>query len=167
MSLATCFQTTGRGLRWAAAVMGVGLAAATTVMAAHAAQRLDDQGTHTMPPNVQMQWRSVGAAGPASARQMEAQLTIALRLDTRAFAGRLARIYMVMPQDSGSSLQAQWVSRGRVLPGRIAPGERTLIFQGVVPHQTLEDQLVMQLLTDGAWMSDSRRLDLFFELDTE
>jgi hypothetical protein len=142
----------------------LGLVAMSSALASH---RLDDAGTHAVPPNVQMQWRSVGAIGTGSARHMEALLTVAVRLDTRPHAGRVGRVFLVLPHDGGASLLAQWGTRGRLLPGRITPGERTLVYQGVIPHQTLEDQLTMALVADGAWMAGSRRLEFFFEVDFE
>jgi hypothetical protein len=142
----------------------LGLVAMSSALASH---RLDDAGTHAVPPNVQMQWRSVGAIGTGSARHMEALLTVAVRLDTRPHAGRVGRVFLVLPHDGGASLMAQWGTRGRLLPGRITPGERTLVYQGVIPHQTLEDQLTMALVADGAWMAGSRRLEFFFEVDFE
>jgi hypothetical protein len=142
----------------------LGLAAMSSALASH---RLDDAGTHAVPPNVQMQWRSVGAIGTGSARHMEALLTVAVRLDTRPHAGRVGRVFLVLPHDGGASLLAQWGTRGRLLPGRITPGERTLVYQGVIPHQTLEDQLTMALVADGTWMAASRRLEFYFEVDFE
>jgi hypothetical protein len=139
----------------------------TLVPPALASHRLDDAGTHAVPPNVQMQWRSVGAIGVGSARHMEAQLTVAVRLDTRPHAGRVGRVFLVLPHDGGASLLAQWGTRGRLLPGRITPGERTLVYQGVMPNNTLEDQLTMALVADGAWMAGSRRLEFYFEVDIE
>ncbi len=128
--------------------------------------RLDDAGSHPVPPNVQMQWRSLGAGGAGGARQMEAQINVAIRLDTRAHAGRRARIFMVLPQDGGAPLMAQWGTQGRMLPGRIALGERTLVYQGLIPDGTLEDRFQLYLLTDGEWMGTSRRLEFYFELET-
>ncbi len=146
------------------------LALASTLLstwACAATVRLDDAGSHPIPPNVQMQWREIGATGPGSAKQMDAQLAVAIRLDTRAHAGRQARVYMVMPHDGGAALTAQWSTQGRLLPGRIGPGERTLVYQGVMPDKSLEDRLQLYLMVNGEWMSSSRRLEFYFELDTE
>ncbi len=153
-----------KGLRCIIAVMlglmTLGAAQATTI-------RLDDAGSHPIPPNVQMQWRTLGLGGAATARQMEAQINVAIRLDTRAHAGRRARVYMVLPQDGGSTLQVQWNTQGRLLPGRLGNGERTLVYQGVIPGNTLEDRLQVYLMADGEWMRASRRLEFYFELESE
>jgi hypothetical protein len=130
--------------------------------------RLDDSGSHTVPPNVQMQWRHVlgsSLAAPSLTSQMEAALRVAIQLDTQAYAGRNGRIYMVLPADGGPPLQLQWRAQGRLLPGRLNPGDRALVYQGVLPGPKLSDQLQLQVLADGEWASASRRMTVFFELE--
>ncbi len=130
--------------------------------------RLDDSGSHTIPPNVQMQWRHAPGSSLAAAHstsQMEAALRVAIRLDTQAHAGRSGRIYMVLPADGGPPLQLQWLTQGRLLPGRLNPGDRALVYQGLLPGPTLSDQLQLLVLADGEWASASRRMTVFFELE--
>jgi hypothetical protein len=126
-----------------------------------AAVKLDDTGTYLSPPNLRMAWRD-GAAG---SRQMEAQARLVVRLDTRVHAGRQARIYLVMPQDIGGSLAMHWQGRGPLMPGRIAPGERVLVFQGRIPGAVIEDHWSLLLVADGTWMSESRRLECSFDIE--
>ena len=129
--------------------------------------RLDDSGSHTIPPNVQMQWRHVPGSSitSPSAGQMEAALRVAIQIDTQAHAGKTGRIYMVLPADGGAALQLQWQTQGRLLPGRLSPGDRALVFQGLLPGPRLTDQLQLQVLADGQWAAASRRLSLHFELE--
>ncbi len=123
--------------------------------------KLDDTGTHLSPPNLRMAWRDAAAGS----RQMEAQARLVVRLDTRAHAGRQGRIYLVMPQDIGGSLAMHWQSRGPLMPGRISPGERVLVFQGRIPGPAIEDHWSLLLVADGAWMSESRRLECSFDIE--
>lgn len=123
--------------------------------------KLDDTGTYLSPPNLRMAWRDAAAGS----RQMEAQARLVVRLDTRVHAGRQGRIYLVMPQDIGGSLAMHWQGRGPLLPGRIAPGERVLVFQGRIPGPVIEDQWSLLLVADGAWMSESRRLECSFDIE--
>jgi hypothetical protein len=149
---------------WAAALLSAAMS-----LAAAAPIRLDDSGSHTIPAHVQMQWRHVPGAslikGGASNDQMEASLRVAIQLDTQAYAGRSGRVYMVLPADGGSRLALQWQTQGRLLPGRLAPGERSLVYQGVLPDSLLTDQLQLQVLADGEWAQASRRLAVHFELE--
>jgi hypothetical protein len=130
--------------------------------------RLDDSGSHTIPPNVQMQWRHVPGSSLAATNntgQMEAALRVAIQLDTKTYAGRNGRIYMVLPADGGPPLHLQWQTQGRLLPGRLSPGDRALVYQGLLPGPALSDQLQLQVLADGEWASASRRMTVHFELE--
>lgn len=134
--------------------------------AAHAASvRLDDSGSDALQPSVQMQWRSAIPKGGAGAAT-EAQVRVQIRIDSRAFAGQQGRIYMVLPLDAGPPLRAEWQTQGRLLPGSVISGGRTLVYAGPLPGAALEDQLSLRLRSDSDWLSNSRRLDFHFELDT-
>lgn len=128
--------------------------------------RLDDPGSHTVPPNVQMQWRPLSARGGAEPG-MEAWLRVNLRIDTTAWAGRSGRVYMVLPHDETAQIEAVWTTQGRLLPGRLVSGERALVFAGVLPGPTLEDQIGVRLRTGADWASASRRLNFHFEFDAD
>jgi polysaccharide export outer membrane protein len=54
--------------------------------------RLDDSLSHTVPPNVQMQWLPMVRGQSASG--MEAWVRVNIRIDTREWVGRSGRIYM-------------------------------------------------------------------------
>lgn len=128
--------------------------------------RLDDSASHTVPPNVQMQWRPLSSRGGAEPG-MEAWLRVNLRIDTREWVGRSGRIYMVLPRDESSTLEAVWSTQGRLLPGRLVSGERTLVHAGVITSPTLEDQLLVRLRTGADWQGNSRRLNFHIELDAD
>jgi hypothetical protein len=146
-----------------ALILGACLACATQA----ATIRLDDSGSHAIPPQVQMQWRHAPGSSLANpnASQMEAALRVAIQLDTQAHAGKTGRIYMVLPADGGAALQLQWQTQGRLLPGRLSPGERALVYQGTLPGPALLDQLQLQILADGQWAMAARRLNFHFELE--
>lgn len=130
-----------------------------------ASVRLDDSGSYALQPSVQMQWRSATPKAGAGAAT-EAQVRVQIRIDTRAYAGQQGRIYMVLPQDAGPPLRAEWQTQGRLLPGSIISGGRTLVYTGPLPGPALEDQLTVRLRSDRDWLSNSRRLNFHFELDT-
>ncbi len=128
--------------------------------------RLDDTGTHTVPPNVQMQWRPLSSRGGAEPG-MEAWLRVNIRIATAAWAGRSGRVYMVLPRDESSTVEAVWTTQGRLLPGRLSSGERALVYAGALPAATLEDQIHLRLRTGADWASVSRRLNFHFEFDAD
>ncbi len=128
--------------------------------------RLDDSLSYTVPPNVQMQWRPLSTRGGAEPG-MEAWLRVNLRIDTSAWVGRSGRIYMVLPRDESASLEAVWTTQGRLLPGRLVPGERTLVHAGPITSAMLEDQILVRLRTGADWAGSSRRLNFHFEFDAD
>ena len=128
--------------------------------------RLDDSLSYTVPPNVQMQWLPI-RSGQAYAGGMEAWVRVNIRIDTRSWVGRSGRIYMVLPRDQASDVEATWSSQGRLQPGRLLSGERALVFAGAITGATLEDQLQVRLRSNADWQSNSRRLNFHFELDVD
>jgi hypothetical protein len=128
--------------------------------------RLDDSMSHTVPPNVQMQWLPL-ARGQANAAGMEAWVTVNIRIDTADWIGRSGRVYMVLPRDEVSSIEAVWTTQGRLQPGRLVSGERTLVYAGTIRGATLEDQFQVRLRSQADWQSQTRRLNFHFELDAD
>jgi hypothetical protein len=128
--------------------------------------RLEDPGSHTVPPNAQMQWRPLSSRG-GSDTGMETWLRVNLRIETAAWAGRSGRVYMVLPRDETSTVEAVWSTQGRLLPGRLISGERALVYAGVLTGPVLEDQITVRLRTGADWASTSRRLNFHFEFDAD
>ncbi len=145
------------------AVLACGLMTATAWANPH---RLDDSLSHTVPPNVQMQWLPL-TPGQSYAGGMEAWVRVNIRIDTRDWVGRSGRIYMVLPRDEASSIEAVWTTQGRLQPGRLVSGDRTLVFAGTIPGATLDDQMQVRLRSHADWTSNSRRLNFHFELDVD
>ena len=128
--------------------------------------RLDDSLSHTVPPNVQMQWLPF-SRGQGTASGMEAWVRVNIRINTRDWIGRNGRIYMVLPRDEASSIEAVWTTQGRLQAGRLLSGERALVHAGPITTPTLEDQLQVRLRSNADWQSNSRRLNFHFELDAD
>jgi hypothetical protein len=145
--------------------MTAALAMALAAPVCAAPVRLDDTGTHASTPRVQMQWRTLAQGGQA--RFMEGQVNLAVRLNTRAWAGRVGRIHLVMAPDAVRGPQMRWVTRGIFMAGQISPGQRVLVYQGVLPGPVMEDQWALQLTADGDRLSESLRVDFVFELDVD
>lgn len=148
--------------RFMAALAGACLAA-TALANPH---RLDDSLSHTVPPNVQMQWLPI-AQGQPYGGGMEAWVRVNVRIDTRAWIGRSGRIYMALPRDQASSIEATWTTQGRLQAGRLVSGERALVYAGAITGPTLEDQIQVRLRSLPDWQSNTRRLNFHFELDVD
>lgn len=146
-----------------------GLAAAllaTASLAAAQPHRLDDSGSHTVPPHVQMQWRE-GKPGAQGEGDMEAMLRVNVQIDMRRWVGRSGRVFLVLDRDGASTVDARWSTQGRLQPGRVLSGERAQVWAGRVAEPVLADQLLLQLRTGADWVAETRRLNFHFEFDPD
>ncbi len=127
--------------------------------------RLDDSLSQVFPPVADWAWEQ-GSIRSGSTR-MHMQIRVNVRIDTKRWAGRAGRIYMVLPIEGGAPVTAEWDTQGRLLGGRLASGERALVFSGKVPGPWLEDTIRVRLTTDTRHARESaNRLAFHFELDT-
>jgi hypothetical protein len=149
-----------RGLAAFLLLLTLGMAALATPI------RLDDSLTHTVPPNVQMQWRPMPAAADG-AGAVEAWVRVNVRIDTRPVLNRSGRVYLVLERDESSVIEAVWTTQGRLQAGRVVSGERTLVHAGTISGTTLEDQFLMRLRSQADWLRGTRRLQFHFEFDAD
>lgn len=127
--------------------------------------RLDDSLSQVFPPVAEWAWEP-GSLRSGTTR-MHMQVRVNARIDTKAWAGRQARIYMVLPADAGAPVTAEWDTQGRLLGGRLVSGERALVFSGIVPGPWLEDTMRVRLTSDNRFARESgNRFAFHFELDT-
>lgn len=153
---------TVRALTTLALILAMALTGATAYAGTH---RLDDSRSHTVPPTAQMEWLPQSSSDRDGG--MEAWIRVNIHIDTRDWIGRSGRIYMVLPRDEASTIEAVWTTQGRLQPGRLVSGDRTLVFAGTIPGATLEDQMQVRLRSNADWSSNSRRLNFHFELDVD
>ncbi len=127
--------------------------------------RLDDSASQVFPPNAYWEWAPGSLRSTINTVHMDVRVEV--RIDTKAWAGRQGRIFMVLPVDAGGPVTAQWRTQGRLLGGRIVTGERALVFSGRIPGPYLEDSLRVRLTTDARQMTtETQRVAFHFELDT-
>ena len=127
--------------------------------------RLDDSQSHTTPPTAQMEWLPQTPGDRDGG--METWVRVHLHIDTRDWMGRSGRIYMVLPLDQASSIEAVWTTNGPLRSGRLVSGERALVWAGTIGADSLRDQMHVRLRSGPDWQSASRRLNFHFEFDTD
>jgi hypothetical protein len=126
--------------------------------------RLDDSRSHPAADNVKMQWLPQNSSEPNAGMQTTVRVNI--HIDTTEWQGRSGRVYMVLPRDqAGSTVEAEWTTNGRLLPGRLASGERSLVYAGRIDGPALQDEMQVRLRTAPDWQSETRRLNFYFEID--
>ena len=148
--------------RHTAAVCLLAFAAIAAVAETH---QLDDSLSHTVPPTAQMQWLPQTRADQDGG--MEAWVRVNIHIDTRDWIGRSGRVYMVLPRDETSTLEAVWTTDGKLLAGRLVSGERALVYAGNITTSALRDQMLVRLRSGPDWQSNSRRLNFHFEIDVD
>ncbi len=124
---------------------------------------VDDSLSQVLAPNTEMRWRSLS---PASGdHQVQGSTRVQIKLDTRAWVGKVVRIYMALPSQPSGSVSAVWKTQGVMLPGQLNSGQRGLVWSGVVPRALMEDVLTVTVQTDGRLLTAAQSLRFYFELD--
>ncbi|MDQ0570888.1 hypothetical protein QFZ42_002722 [Variovorax paradoxus] len=146
-----------------AALAGL-LALAAVPPASAATYRVDDTGSFVSQPVTPMRWRQL-APGRSGDHTMEGRMSVALRLNLSAWVNRPARIYLALAPTDGEQLVATWRTQGRLLPGTVRGGGRTLVFEGVVRESFLQESIVIDLAVDGRKLERAQSLQFFFEIE--
>jgi hypothetical protein len=132
--------------------------------AAASIYRVDDAGTLVSQPVTPMRWHQL-APGRAADNAVEGNLNVALRLNLSPWLHRQARIYMSLAPTDSTQLLATWRTQGRLLPGTVRGGGRTLVFQGPVQDAFLQETLLLNLVADGRTLERAQSLQFFFEIE--
>lgn len=97
------------------------------------------------------------------------------RLATAAYVGKQARIYYVIPLAvaglrSPTGMQVQWRSSGQFQPGMGRPGDRVLVWTGVVRAPWITESFDLQLRIDRRELQIGQggnlRFESYFEIET-
>jgi len=95
---------------------------------------------------------------------------VEVRLDTRAYVGQRARIFLALPilisgMDSPSDLELRWESSGRFLSGAARPGQSTLIFEGVLDEPVTSLVMDFLLALENGGTADAFSLEPVYEIE--
>jgi len=126
----------------------VGLALAVLATAASAQRTiLDDSLSPVDTLGVELAWRpgdvhralaALAAGAPDPGTVLTGRIAnVEVRLDTNAYVGESARIYLTLPayvSGLGSSvdIELRWEAAGEFLAGSVRPGQSTLVYEGTV-----------------------------------
>ena len=85
---------------------------------------------------------------------------------------RAVRIYMVLPltaigMKAPDTLELNWQTGGRFIPGQIVPGQRALLYQGTVDGPELLDQMRFTLRVDAADLLDRLEIEPSYEIEAQ
>ena len=93
-----------------------------------------------------------------------------IRLNTSAFVGKQARIYLSVPagiagDNSGGTLQLAWQASGRFESGSTRPGQSVLIFEGPVDSPVLGGIFDFAISMGSAGAAEPFSFELQYELE--
>jgi len=153
-------------LRDKLAFLAFALAALLAAPAPAATFRVDDSSSIPNETNVTMRWKS---ANPTrlTGNTVEGGILITLRLNVAPWLNKTGRIYMALPQQPIGMVNVEWTTQGRLLPGKLIAGERTLVYAGPIRSGTLEDTFVVKVETDGKRLATPQRMQFHFEIDVD
>ena len=64
-------------------------------------------------------------------------------------------------------MKASWTTQGRLLPGELSSGTRTLVYAGPITAPFIEDVLQLTLNVDASQMQQVYHVNFTFEMDEE
>jgi hypothetical protein len=135
-------------------------AAATTTY------RVDDSLTLPNESNQAMKWRSL-APSRAAGNFVDGTSVITIRLNTSPWLNRTGKIYMGLPEQPIGPVTAEWTTQGRLLPGQLISGNRTLVYAGPIKAAMIEDTIALKISADGRRLVSAQRLQFYFEIDVD
>lgn len=135
-----------------------GICARTTV--------IDDSGTLPHDAALALRWQQLAPRGSAN-NQMIGTLALHVKLNVTPWLHRTGRIYLVLPAQQPGALTASWTTQGRLLPGQVVTGQRTLVYAGPITTPFLEDMVQLTLSVDGRRVSQGYQINFHFEMDEE
>jgi len=132
--------------------------------AAAQTHRIDDSASQVLDGALRLKWNERIPHG-SQAYLASGQTTVLARLDVSPWKGRQARIYLRLPEQPGGQFNATWTTQGRLMPGTLRSGERTLVYAGPIQTDMIEDTLRLLIEVDTRRMSRDEQLAFSFEID--
>jgi hypothetical protein len=127
---------------------------------------IDDSGTLPHDAALTMRWREATPRGP-NAMAMVGTLSLRVKLNVSPWMRRTGRIYLALPVQSPGAMSASWSTQGRLLPGRVVAGSRTLVYSGPITTPFFEDNVQLTITVDGRRMQQLYHVNFRFEMDED
>lgn len=151
------------------------LAAVTATLTALSATAttLDDSASPRQRVEAKPRWVYEGedAIGAERIGRMVVEVqNLEIRLNTNAWRGRQARIYLTLPQAvpgivSPEGMRAEWRARNRMLGGSVIPGGRTLVYDGPIEQSQTVEFFDFIIHLDARYTQRGIRFEPKFEIE--
>ena len=127
---------------------------------------IDDSATLPYNAALAMQWQELAPRGHVNDR-MVGTLQLRVRLNVAPWLRRMGRIYLVLPAQQPGAITASWTTHGRLLPGQLTAGSRTLVYSGPITAPFIEDVVQLTITVDGRRMTQTYPVNFRFEMDED
>ena len=142
------------------------LAVASITPATGATYLVDDGASAPQESTARLRWRQ-----PAPSRSNDNALlgamVIVVRLNLAPWINHNGRVFLALPEQGTTAVKVSWTTLGRLLPGALTPGNRTLVFAGPITTRILEETLTLQIEADGTRLAGTQQLKFHFEIDVD
>jgi hypothetical protein len=128
---------------------------------------IDDSGTQLLDPSVSMRWQSAVPQRSGNNKLMIGTTRVRLRMNVTPWLRRTGRIYLVLPAQPPGQITAAWSTEGRLRPGKVNSGSRTLVYAGPITTPFMEDVLTLQFSIDGTLMQRPTPVNFRVEMDED
>ena len=105
---------------------------------------VDDSSTIPFESQVVTRWRNTTGAYRQLGSEIEGGATVSIRLNLQPWLNRNGRVYLALPQQPVGVVNVEWATQGRLLPGKLQSGERTLVYAGPIRSGFIEDNFTVQ-----------------------
>ena len=138
-------------------------------------ERLDDSASPRQRLEARVAWEAPNEVLGLSEEQLNSMLAFIddfeLRLDTSKFEGERARIFLTLPISVRGLRRADgmvmaWKTEGVFENGSVTPGDRALIFDGVIPGPLMTDIFDITLTIDTREVIGGLNFDPIYEIET-
>jgi hypothetical protein len=156
--LASAFTIFWAAGAWSAVVWAAPASAARAII-------LDDSGTEALDSVVALHWKSIAPSRSANGNLMVGTATFRVRINVAPWLKRNARIYLMLPLQEPGPLSVSWTTHGKLLPGQLQSGSRTLVYSGAITRPFLEDEVTFQFNVNGAQVARPFPVNFQFVMD--
>ena len=127
---------------------------------------IDDSATLPYNAALALHWQQLEPRGHVN-NLMVGTLQLRVRLNVAPWLKRSGRIYLVLPAQQPGGMTASWTTHGRLLPGHLTAGSRTLVYSGLVTTPFIEDVVQLTLTVDARRMGQAYPVNCRFEMDDD
>ena len=128
---------------------------------------VDDSSTIPFESQVVTRWRTAAGTSRQLSSEIEGGAAVSIRLNLQPWLNRVGRIYLALPQQPVGVVNVEWATQGRLLPGKLQSGERTLVYAGPIRSAFIQENFTVRVVADGRRVASAQRLQFHFEIDVD